>query len=137
MARILGIDYGTKRVGIAETDPLKIIASPLKTIDVKDVLEYLKSYISEEEVETIVVGRPLHHDGNETHLTALVDKFVLELEKLFSNINVVTIEEDYTSVDAQNILFQSGIRKKKRRDKTLLDKISASIILQNYMERYL
>ncbi len=134
MARILGIDYGTKRVGIAASDPLQIIASGLDTIPTDRIFDFLQKYIATEEVETIVVGEPMHLDGQPAQIAHLVVGFVRKLRKLFPDIEVVTRDERYTSVDAKAIILQSGAKKKKRREKGLVDKISAVLILQDYME---
>ena len=134
MARILSIDYGTKRVGLAVSDPLQIIASGLDTVSTQNIFEYLENYLNQEEVETIVVGEPMHLDGNPAQIAHLVVGFVRKLQKLYPNINVVTHDERYTSVDAKKIILLSGAKKKKRRDKSLVDKISAVLILQDYME---
>ena len=134
MARILSIDYGTKRIGLAVSDPLQIIASGLDTVSTQNIFEYLEDYLNREEVETIVVGEPMHLDGNPAQIAHLVVGFVRKLQKLYPNITVVTHDERYTSVDAKKIILLSGAKKKKRRDKSLVDKISAVLILQDYME---
>jgi len=135
VARILSIDYGTKRTGIAVTDPLQIIANGLDTVSTEHLLDFLKDYIAQEEVETIVVGEPAHADGNSTHLNPKIKKFVEQFQQLFPDIKVVMQDERFTSVDAKRILLQSGAKKKKRRDKSLIDKISAVLILQQYLEK--
>ncbi|MFK8105056.1 MAG: Holliday junction resolvase RuvX [Saprospiraceae bacterium] len=134
MARILGIDYGTKRVGIAASDPLQIIASGLDTVPTDSIYDFLQKYTAAEEVETIVVGEPMHLDGQPAQIAHLVVGFVRKIRKLFPDIEVVTRDERYTSVDAKAIILQSGAKKKKRREKGLVDKISAVLILQDYME---
>lgn len=134
VARIMAIDYGTKRVGLAVTDPLKIIANGLDTVATAEVFEFLKNYMETEEVETIVVGEPMHADGNPAQIEPLVQKFVQKLEKEFPNISIERQDERYTSVEARRIILQSGASKKKRRDKKLVDKISAVLILQDYLE---
>lgn len=134
MARILSIDYGTKRIGLAVSDPLQIIASGLDTVSTQNIFEYIEDYLNQEEVETIVVGEPMHLDGNPAQIAHLVVGFVRKLQKLYPNISVVTHDERYTSVDAKKIILLSGAKKKKRRDKSLVDKISAVLILQDYME---
>ena len=135
MARILSIDYGAKRVGLAVSDPLQIIANGLETVPSNQLMEYLDSYFAREEVETIVVGYPTDLDGKATDATHLVEKLILELNKRYPNIKVAQQDERFTSVDAKKIILQSGARKKKRRDKALVDKVSAVLILQDYMER--
>jgi len=134
MPRIIAIDYGTKRTGVATTDPLQIIASGLTTIPTGEVFEFLKNYCQEEEVEKIVVGEPLHPDGNPVPITHLVVGFVRNLRKQFPEIEVVTHDERFTSADAKQIILQSGASKKKRRDKSLVDKVSAALILEDYLK---
>lgn len=134
MPRILAIDYGAKRTGLAVTDPLQIIASGLDTVATREVEEYLKRYLEQEEVETIVVGEPFYPDGQPAQIHHLVIGFVRKLKKLFPDIEVVTHDERYTSEEARQIILQSGARKKKRRDKSLVDKVSAALILQDYLE---
>lgn len=134
MARILAIDYGTKRTGLAVTDPLQIIANGLDTVATQKLEEYLKQYLEQEDVEAIVVGEPLHADGQPAQIHHLVVGLVRKLKKLFPNIEVVTHDERFTSEDAKMIIRQSGARKKKRQDKGLVDKISAVLILQDYLE---
>ncbi len=135
MARIMAVDYGIKRVGLAVTDPLQIISSALDTIPTEKVLDFIKKYCSEEEVEHFVVGEPTHADGNPTYLTPLVHKFIEELNKAFPNIPVSTWDERYTSVEAKRVILAAGFKKKQRQDKALVDRISAAIILQEYMDR--
>lgn len=130
----MGIDYGTKRTGIAVTDPLQIIASGLTTIPTPEVFEFLAKYFLEEEVEKIVVGEPLHPDGQPAQIAHLVKGFVNKLKKQFPDIEVVTHDERFTSEAAKSIMLQSGIGKKKRRDKALVDQISAGLILEDYLK---
>ncbi len=134
MARIIGIDYGTKRVGLAVSDPLQIIASGLDTVPTPNIFEYLRQYISTEEVEAIVVGEPYNLDNSPGKIAHLVSRFIKKLNKEFPDIPVSTIDERYTSKDAKRIILQSGAKKKKRRNKELVDKISAVLILQEFME---
>lgn len=135
MARILAIDYGLKRTGIAVTDPLKIIASGLTTLSTETIFDFLKKYCQEETVERFVVGLPLHPDGNPTQIAPAVDEFVEKLIKLFPEIPVVRQDERNTSNDAKKIILNSGIKKQKRRDKALVDKVAAALILEQYMEQ--
>ena len=130
----MAIDYGTKRVGIAVSDPLKIIANGLDTVPAKAVFDFLEDYFKTEEVETIVVGEPLHPDGNPAQIEPLVREFVKKLKEKYPHINIEMQDERYTSVEAKKIILQSGVSKKKRRDKRLVDKISAVLILQEYLE---
>jgi putative Holliday junction resolvase len=132
MGRIMAIDYGLKRTGIAVTDPLKIIASPLTTVPTAELLDYVKQYCSTEPVEAFVVGLPLHHDGNPTHISAQVDQFAAKLAEVFQR-PVHRQDERFTSVEAKRIILNSGIKKQKRRDKALVDKIAAAVILDQFM----
>ena len=135
MPRILAIDYGTKRVGLAVTDPLKIIASALETIHSKDVMVFLKAYLESEEVEAFVVGMPVNLDGEDTNNTPHVKGFVKNLQKTFPEIPVHLHDERFTSKIALQAMISSGYSKKDRREKGNIDKISAVIILQSYMEK--
>jgi len=134
MGRILAIDYGTRRCGIAVTDPLQIIASGLTTVSSSDLFSFLGKYMAEEEVEAIVVGYPLELDGSPTRITHLVKGLIRQLKKRFPDVRIETMDERYTSAEAQQLLLQTGVRKKKRREKGLIDKLSAAIILNDYME---
>ena len=134
MARILSIDYGKKRTGLAVTDPLQIIANGLETVLTVDLKEWLLNYISEQEVERVLIGYPRHPDGNPTNLVPLIEKLKETLEKQFPSLVVSYEDEDFTSYEAKQIILKSGVGKKKRRDKGLVDKISAVLILQNYLE---
>ena len=135
MARILGIDYGTKRVGLAVTDPLKIIASGLDTVHSKDLFSYIKNYIKTEEVERIVIGMPKNLNNQATHATPHVVGVVRKLKKEFPEIAVSEVDERFTSKLAFNTMIESGISKKKRAEKGTIDKLSATIILQSYLEK--
>ena len=134
MARILAIDYGTKRTGIAVTDPLQIIASGLDTVPTEAVIDFLKKYFETEVVEKIIVGEPLHADGNPMEITKKVYDFVERLKKLFPQTPVHLQDERFTSKTASRLILESGAKKKKRQDKALIDKVSAAVILQEYME---
>ena len=134
MGRILAIDFGQKRTGIAVTDPLKIIASALTTVPTAEVMAFLEKYCAQEEVECFVVGLPLYPDGNPAQIAGQVDDFAEQLQKKFPNQPVVRQDERNTSNDAKRIILQSGIKKMKRRDKTLVDKVAAALILEQYME---
>jgi putative holliday junction resolvase len=134
VGRIMGIDYGTKRTGLAATDPLKIIASGLTTLPTEEVFDFLIAYLKEEEVELIVVGRPLYPDGNPAQLAPQVDLFVKKLQQLFPHTGVTTWDERYTSEEAKKIILQSGAKKKQRRDKALVDRVSAALILEDYLK---
>ncbi len=134
MARWMGIDYGSKRTGLAVTDPLKIIVSALDTVATDDIIPYLESYMENETVELIVLGEPLHADGNPMSQHQHVIGLSRQIKKRFPNLEVVLHDERFTSVDAKEIIMRSGAKKKKRRDKQLIDKISAALILESYMK---
>ena len=134
MARVLGIDYGTKRVGLSATDPLQIIVSGVDTVPTAEIFGYLKKYLQTEEVEKIVVGEPFYPDGNPAQIHHLVIGFSRKLQKLYPGIEVVLHDERYTSEAAKTVIFQSGAKKKKRQDKALIDKMSAVLILQDYLK---
>lgn len=134
MGRILAIDYGTKRTGLAVSDPLRIIAGGLDTVPTHTLMEYLKKYIAANHVDIIVVGRPLQMDGSDSQSFRHIEPFVKKLKKEFPAAEVVYHDERFTSVLAQRAIIDSGIGKMKRRDKGLVDKVSATIILQSYME---
>ncbi len=133
--RILSIDYGKKRTGIAVTDPLQLIANGLTTIDTKELLKFLLDYIAKEEVERIVIGLPVQPNGQPSENQARVRSFTGMLAKALPNIPIEFYDERFTSVLAHRAILESGIGKMKRRDKALVDEISATIILQNYMEQ--
>lgn len=135
MARILAIDYGLKRVGIATTDPLQIIASPLETVRENDLLSFLKNYLAREEVQTIVVGLPKNLQNKDTDSTQGVRKVVQKIRSLFPNIPVELEDERFTSKIAFNAMIEGGMKKSERRKKENVDKISAAVILQSYMNR--
>jgi putative Holliday junction resolvase len=134
MARIIAIDYGTKRVGLAVTDPLQMIATPLDTVHAKDVITYLEQYLQREAVEAFVVGQPLQLDGTDSQSAVHVEKFVSLLRKKFPDQQVFRTDERFTSKIAQHTLLMAGKKKKDRQDKQLLDKISAVLILQTFLE---
>lgn len=134
MGRILGIDYGTKRVGLAATDPLQIIVNGLETVETRQALDFVVNYCKEEPVDKIVVGEPMHLDGTPAQIAPQVNAFVKKLRELLPTIEVITHDERFTSVDAKRVILQSGARQKKRRDKSLVDKISAVLILQDYLQ---
>lgn len=134
MARILSIDYGKKRTGIAVTDPMQMIANPLTTVDTTTLLDFIKQYMESEEVERIIVGKPLQTNGEASENMKRVEPFVNRLKKLYSTIPIEYYDERFTSVLAHKAMIDSGISKKARQDKALVDKISASIILEDYLE---
>tara|TARA_X000000950_G_scaffold120748_1_gene151395 strand:+ start:262 stop:672 length:411 start_codon:yes stop_codon:yes gene_type:complete len=131
VARVLAIDYGAKRVGFAVTDALKIIASPLETVENSKALGFLENYLKQEYVETIVVGQPTRWDGSFSDIETEIKKFVNDIKKW--GVNVVRYNEMFTSKIARQSFVESGLKKKKREDKSLLDSTSATIILQDYL----
>jgi putative Holliday junction resolvase len=135
MGRILGIDYGLKRTGLAVTDPMKIIASPLETVPTEELIKWISAYIKKEEVEHIVIGLPVNLDMKDTHTTNPVKKFIVVLNQQFPQLPVSTEDERFTSKIAQQTMILGGMKKKDRRKKENVDKISASIILQSFMSR--
>ncbi|MFZ4633099.1 MAG: Holliday junction resolvase RuvX [Saprospiraceae bacterium] len=134
MGRIVGIDYGSKRSGIAVTDPLKIIASGLVTVPTHELMDFLIRYVGSEDVESFVVGLPLYPDGNPAQLTDQVEAFVRKLRQQFVEKPVFRQDERNTSNDAKRIILASGVKKQKRRDKSLVDKVAAALILEQYMQ---
>jgi len=134
MARILAFDYGTKRIGIAVTDPLQIIATGLDTVHPKDAIEYLKKYMLTEEVEAFVLGDPKQMDGTESDSKQHVKGFSTLLKKAFPGIPQHWTDERFTSKMAHQTIMQSGLKKSDRRDKDRIDTIAATIILQYFME---
>jgi putative Holliday junction resolvase len=133
--RIMAIDYGGKRTGIAVTDPLQIIATGLTTVDSGQIFTFLQTYIKQEPVERFVVGEPKNWDDSDTHATPLVAAFVKELTKKFPQIPITLADERYTSVMAKQSMIQSGMKKKNRQNKRLVDEIAATILLQEYLAR--
>ncbi len=134
MSRILSIDYGKRRTGLAVTDPLQIIAGGLCTVDTPQLMAYLTQYMQREEVERIVIGLPTQPNGQPSENQARVREFTGRLKKAFPGIDVVFWDERFTSVMAHQTMLESGISRKRRQDKALVDEISATIILQSYME---
>lgn len=134
MARILALDYGKKRTGVAVTDPLQILATGLDTVDTKELIGYLKKYMAQEQVEKVLIGYPLNFDDSPTDATPLVEKFIGKFLNVFPNMPVEKIDERLTSRMASQSIFAMGLKKKVREDKALIDKVSAVIILQEYLE---
>jgi putative holliday junction resolvase len=134
MARILCIDYGGKRTGIAVTDPLQIIATGLTTVDSKELIPFLKKYFLTEPVELIVIGEPKNLDDTDTHATPLVEKIIKELQKEFPHIPVKTVDERFTSKMAKQAMIEMGMKKKERRNKRTVDEIAATMMLQEYLQ---
>ena len=134
MGRILAIDFGVKRTGLAVSDPLRIIAGALETVDTKQLESYIKQYCSQNDVSTIVVGKPSQMNGTPSETMRYIEPLVGRLRHAYPDKEVVLYDERYTSVLAQRTIRESGIGKMARRDKALVDKVAASIILQSYME---
>ncbi|MBP5507569.1 MAG: Holliday junction resolvase RuvX [Prevotella sp.] len=134
MARILSVDYGKKRTGLAVTDPLQLIAGGLATVATSQLMEWLRNYLAHEEVELIVVGEPKQPNGQPSENLPRVMAFVKRLEREFPMIPVKLYDERFTSVMAHQAMIDGGLRQKARQDKALVDEISATIILQSYME---
>ncbi len=135
MDRILGIDYGRKRVGVAVSDPLRIFASALETVHSAKIIDYLKKYAQEQRIERFVVGYPMNLNGVPSEAAADVDVFLKQLEKHFPDIPVTLEDERFTSVLAHRAMIDGGMKKMDRRDKAAVDKVSAALILQTYLDR--
>jgi putative Holliday junction resolvase len=135
MARILCIDYGAKRTGIAVTDPLKMIASGLTALDTKDVLPFLKNYFQQEKVEMILLGEPKNLNDTATHATELVNEFQKKMQKEFPSIPIEKVDERYTSKMAVRAMIEMGMKKKERRNKKNIDEIAATMMLQEYLDK--
>lgn len=134
MPRILSIDYGKKRTGLAVTDPLQIIANGLTTVETKDLFGFLSKYIQQEEVERIVIGKPVQPNGSPSENLVRVENFVNRWRKAFPSVPIDYYDERFTSVLAHRAMIDGGVKKKERREnKGLVDEISATIILQDYM----
>lgn len=134
MGRILAIDYGTKRTGIAVSDPLRLIAGGLETVATKELERWLEVYFAREEVSTIVLGKPSRMDGTPSDTWRFIEPLAARLRRRYPDKQVVFHDERFTSVLAHRAMLESGIGRMARRDKALVDKISATIILQSYME---
>lgn len=135
MGRILSIDYGLKRTGIAVTDPLQIIATGLTTIESPKLVPFLKDYFSKEPVDLIIIGEPKNWDDSDTHATPLVNNAIKKLKKEFPNMPIETVDERYTSKLASQAMIEMGLKKKQRQNKALVDEIAATIMLQEYLGR--
>ncbi len=134
MGRILAIDYGLKRTGLAVTDTLQMIANGLATVPTAELIAYLSTYISKEKVETIVIGLPKQMNNEPSESMKYIEAFAALLKKNFSNIEITFYDERFTSVLAHRAMLDGGLKKKKRQNKELVDEISAVIILQSYLE---
>ena len=135
MARILAIDYGLKRTGIAVTDPLQIIATGLTTVESSRLIPFLKEYMQKEPVELLLIGEPKNWDDSDTHATPLVRQIVRRLEKEFPTVPLKLVDERFTSKLASRAMVEMGMKKKQRQNKALVDEIAATIMLQEYLGR--
>jgi len=133
LARIISIDYGLKRTGLAVTDPLQIIATGLTTVESKELIPFLKNYFLRETVELIIIGEPKNWDDSDTHATPLVENCIKSLQKNFPAIPIKKVDERYTSKMAKQSMIEMGMKKQQRRNKALVDEIAATIMLQEYM----
>ena len=136
MARILAIDYGKKRTGLAVTDPLKIIANGLATVDTQLLFDFLKNYTSKEEVEKIIIGLPYQLDGSPTDATPSVLHCIRRLKNTFPTIPIIPVDEQFSSKMASRAMVEMGMKKKDRQKKELIDEIAATILLQEYMQAH-
>ncbi len=134
MGRIIAIDYGRKRTGIAVTDPDRIIASPLSTVPTHELIGFLTKHIEEEGVDCLVIGEPKQMDYTASEAEKYIAPFIKQVSKSFPDLKIERVDERFTSRMALQVILESGISKKGRRDKSLIDKISAAIILQTYLE---
>ncbi len=135
MGRILAIDFGTKRTGIAVTDELQIIASGLTTVATKDLIEFLKDYISKEQVELFVIGEPKQMNNEASESEPSIQIFIEKLTKAIPNIPIERVDERFTSKMAFQTMIDSGLKKSQRKNKALIDEISATLILQSYLSK--
>jgi len=135
LSRILALDYGTKRTGVAVTDMLQISINPLPTLSTPDLWDFLKEYFKNEEVATLVIGYPTHADGNPTYVAVKIDKFLKKIKKAYPSLEIAKVDEAYTSIEARNNLILMGVKKKKREQKSEIDKASAVLILKSYLNK--
>lgn len=134
MARILALDYGKKRTGIAVTDPLKIIATALETVNSEQLIWYLKQYVTKEQVEKVIIGYPVNFDNTATDATPLVEKFIRNFEKVFPALPIEKIDERLSSKIASQAIASMGLKKKDREQKELIDAVAATMMLQEYLQ---
>jgi putative holliday junction resolvase len=135
LGRILAIDYGRKRVGLAVTDPLQMIANSLTTIHAKDIWDFLSDYLNKETVDCIVVGYPKQMNNQASEAVRYINPFLKRLQKLYPEMDIQLVDERFTSKMAHQTMIDAGLRKKARQNKALVDTISATIILQSYLEQ--
>ncbi|MBQ5701180.1 MAG: Holliday junction resolvase RuvX [Alistipes sp.] len=134
MGRILAIDYGVKRTGLAVSDPLRIIAGALETVATKELEKFVAQYCAQNDVSTIVIGKPSQMNGQPSETMKYIEPLALRLRRAFPDKEIVLYDERFTSVMAQRTILESGIGKMARRDKALVDRVAATIILQSYMD---
>lgn len=135
MARLMAIDYGLKRTGIAVTDEMQIIASGLTTVSTAEIFDFLADYFKKERVQTVIVGEPKQMDGTQSESEPLIQEFLKKFETQFPDLNVVRFDERFTSKMAFQTMIDSGLKKKQRQNKGLVDEIAATILLQDYMQQ--
>lgn len=134
MPRILSIDYGGKRTGLAVTDPLRIIATALDTVETPRLMNYLREYFAREAVEQVIIGMPVNWDDTDTHATPLVKQFIINFKKQFPQIPIKEVDERFTSKLASRAMIEMGMKKKQRQNKAMVDQIAATIMLQEYLQ---
>jgi putative holliday junction resolvase len=134
MGRIIGIDFGTKRIGLAVTDPMQIIASPLDTVGNNEFFSFIAAYLKTEKVEAFVIGYPVQMNNQPSESVRFINPFIKKLKATYPNIEIHLADERFTSQMALRTMIEGGVKKKDRQDKSMVDKISASIILRSYLE---
>lgn len=134
MGRVLAIDIGQKRIGLAVTDDMRIIATPLETVHVKDIWDFLNDYFDKNDVDIIIAGNPVQNDGSPSDSVRYVIPFIKKIRKIFPDKQTILWDERFTSVMAQDVIRKSGTKRKKRLDKSLVDKVSATILLQSFLQ---
>jgi putative holliday junction resolvase len=135
MGRIIGVDYGVKRIGLAVTDPLKIFASPLITVNQEEFYSFINDYLEKNEVEAFVIGYPVQMNNQPSESVTYINPFIKKLKKTYPEKNVYLADERFTSQMAMRTMIEGGVKKKDRQDKSMVDKISASIILQSFLDK--
>jgi putative Holliday junction resolvase len=135
MGRIVAIDFGTKRTGVAVTDEMQIIASGLTTVETPKLFDYLNEYIQSEHIDLLVIGEPKQRDGTHSKVEESIQQFIEKLEKDIPDLKIERVDERFTSKIAFQTMIDSGVKKKQRRNKAMVDEISATIILQDYLYR--
>ncbi|MBA2744668.1 MAG: Holliday junction resolvase RuvX [Flavisolibacter sp.] len=135
MARILSLDYGGKRTGIAVTDPLQIIATGLCTVETPKLMPFLKEYINKEAVELVIIGMPVNWNETPTHATSMVEHFIKAFKKQFPSLGIKEVDERFTSKMASRAMIEMGMKKKQRQNKAMVDEIAATMMLQEYLQK--